>query len=183
MGGVAAFMAGMTAKCHRIVKYRRKINTVFTGCLPYSSDISLSGNTIDGTLGTAPQEYGIYIVPSVTGYKLTVEDNTIQNVKSHGFTIQGGGDGSAKTTIGEYSIKNNNFASWGLGGKDNRGAIKVWADTEIAPSDMSNSSVTALSEKAKEFVTHILNGGNTFGSQLENCCIFEFYGLPFDSLQ
>ena len=149
----------------------------------YSSDISLSGNTIDGTLGTAPQEYGIYIVPNVTGYKLTVEDNTIQNVKSHGFTIQGGGDGSAKTTIGEYSIKNNNFASWGLGGKDNRGAIKVWADTEIAPSDMSTSSVTALSEKAKEFVTHILNGGNTFGSQLENCCIFEFYGLPFDSLQ
>lgn len=149
----------------------------------YSSDISLSGNTIDGTLGTAPQEYGIYIVPNVTGYKLTVEDNTIQNVKSHGFTIQGGGDGSAKTTIGEYSIKNNNFASWGLGGKDNRGAIKVWADTEIAPSDMSTSSVTALSEKAKEFVTHILDGGNTFGSQLENCCIFEFYGLPFDSLQ
>lgn len=119
----------------------------------------------------------------MTGYKLTVEDNTIQNVKSHGFTIQGGGDGSAKTTIGEYSIKNNNFASWGLGGKDNRGAIKVWADTEIAPSDMSTSSVTALSEKAKEFVTHILNGGNTFGSQRENCCIFEFYGLPFDSLQ
>lgn len=149
----------------------------------YSSDITLSGNTIDGTLGTAPQEYGIYIVPNVTGYKLTVEDNTIQNVKSHGFTIQGCGDGSAKTTIGEYSIKNNNFASWGLGGKDNRGAIKVWADTEIAPSDMSTSSVTALSEKAKEFVTHILNGGNTFGSQLENCCIFEFYGLPFDSLQ
>ena len=56
----------------------------------------------DGTLGTAPQqEYGIYIVPNVTGYKLTVEDNTIQNVKSHGFTIQGGGEGSAKTTIGE----------------------------------------------------------------------------------
>ena len=105
----------------------------------------------------------------MTGYKLTVEDNTIQNVKSHGFTIQGGGDGSAKTTIGEYSIKNNNFASWGLGGKDNRGAIKVWADTEIAPSDMSTSSVTALSEKAKEFVTHILNGGNTFGSQPDLC--------------
>ena len=149
----------------------------------YTSDITLTGNIIDGTLGTAPQKYGIYIVPNVTGYKLTVEGNTLQNVGSHGFTIQGGGDGSAKTTIGEYSIKNNNFASWGLGGKDNRGAIKVWADTEIAPSDMSTSSVTALSEKAKEFVTHILNGGNTFGSQLENCCIFEFYGLPFDSLQ
>lgn len=29
----------------------------------YTSDITLTGNTIDGTLGTAPQKYGIYIVP------------------------------------------------------------------------------------------------------------------------
>ena len=150
---------------------------------PYTPDITLTGNTIDGELATTQQGYAVFIVPNVTGYKLTVTNNTFKNVQSHCFTIQGGGDGSAKTTIGEYSIKNNNFASWGLGGKDNRGAIKVWADTEIAPSDMSTSSVTALSEKAKEFVTHILNGGNTFGSQRENCCIFEFYGLAFNSLE
>lgn len=150
----------------------------------YTSDITLSGNTADGSLGAAPQEYGIYIVPNVTGYKLTVDGNTIKNVKSHGFTIQGSGDGSAKTTVGEYSITNNNFESWGLGGKDHRGAVKVWADIEIAPSDMGSLSVSDLSEKAKEFVTHILQGGNTFGQKPANGgCIFEFYGLPFDSLE
>ena len=72
--------------------------------------------------------------------------------------------------------------------KNNRAAqltVKTFGltDDPSYSSDMSTSSVTALSEKAKEFVTHILNGGNTFESQLENCCIFEFYGLPFDSLQ
>ena len=150
----------------------------------YTSDITLTGNTIDGTLGTAPQKYGIYIVPNVTGYKLTVESNTLQNVGSHGLVIQGSGDGSAKTTIGEYTITGNTFESWGLGGSENRGAVKVWADTGIAPYDLSSSNVEALSEKAKAFVTHILNGGNTFASPLPgNCCIFEFYGLAFDLLQ
>ena len=76
------------------------------------------------------------------------------------------------------------FESWGLGGSENRGAVKVWADTGIAPYDLSSSNVEALSEKAKAFVTHILNGGNTFASPLPgNCCIFEFYGLAFDLLQ
>ena len=152
----------------------------------YTSDITLTENTIDGTLGTAPQEYGIYIVPNVTGYKLTVEGNTLQNVGSHGFVIQGNGDGSATTTIGEYSITGNTFESWGLGEKENRGAVKVWADTEIAPEDLTGSSVNALSEKAKTFVNHILdkNNNNTFPSQLlDNCCIFEFYGFAFDSLE
>ena len=151
----------------------------------YTSDITLTGNTIDGTLGTAPQEYGIYIVPNVTGYKLTVEGNTIQKVGSHGFVIQGNGDGYATTTIGEYSIKGNKFESWGLGDKENRGAVKVWADTKIAP--YAQSSVNNLSEEARKFVNHILdkNNNNTFPSLSElpnNCCIFEFYGLPFNSL-
>lgn len=150
----------------------------------YTSDITLTGNIIDGTLGTAPQKYGIYIVPNVTGYKLTVEGNTLQNVGSHGFAIQGNGDGSATTTIGEYSITGNKFESWGLSGSDNRGAVKVWADSEMAPASLSDVSVSELSQKAKDFVTHILNGENTFASPLpENCCIFEFYGLAFDSLE
>ena len=150
----------------------------------YTSDITLTGNIIDGTLGTAPQKYGIYIVPNVTGYKLTVEGNTLQNVGSHGFAIQGNGDGSATTTIGEYSITGNKFESWGLSGSDNRGAVKVWADSEMAPASLSDVSVSELSQKAKDFVTHILNGGNTFASPLpENCCIFEFYGFPFNSLE
>ena len=150
----------------------------------YTSDITLTGNIIDGTLGTAPQKYGIYIVPNVTGYKLTVEGNTLQNVGSHGFAIQGNGDGSATTTIGEYSITGNKFESWGLSGSDNRGAVKVWADSEMAPASLSDVSVSELSQKAKDFVTHILNGGNTFASPLPgNCCIFEFYGLAFDSLE
>lgn len=154
----------------------------------YTSDITLTGNTIDGTLGTAPQKYGIYIVPNVTGYKLTVEGNTLQNVGSHGLVIQGSGDGSAKTTIGEYTITGNTFESWGLGGSENRGAVKVWADTEIAPVDLTESNVNALSEKAEAFVNHIIdkNNNNTFPALSElpnNCCIFEFYGLPFNSLK
>lgn len=151
----------------------------------YTSDITLSGNTIDGTLATTtPQGYAVFIVPNVTGYKLTVTDNTFKNVQSHCFTIQGCGDGSATTTIGEYSITGNKFESWGLSGSDNRGAVKVWADSEMAPASLSDVSVSELSQKAKDFVTHILNGGNTFASPLpENCCIFEFYGLAFDSLE
>ena len=150
----------------------------------YTSDITLTGNTIDGTLGTAPQKYGIYIVPNVTGYKLTVEGNTIQNVGSHGFVIQGTGDGRAKTTIGDYSISGNKFLSWGSAGAVNRGAVKVWGDTEMASSDMSKWTVSDLSQKAKDFVTHIIDGGNIFASPLpDNCCIFEFYGLPFNSLE
>ena len=151
----------------------------------YTSDITLTGNTIDGTLATTtPQGYAVFIVPNVTGYKLTVTDNTFKNVQSHCFTIQGCGDGSATTTIGEYSITGNKFESWGLSGSDNRGAVKVWADSEMAPASLSDVSVSELSQKAKDFVTHILNGGNTFASPLpENCCIFEFYGLAFDSLE
>ena len=152
---------------------------------PYTPDITLTGNTIDGTLGTTPQGYGIYIVPNVTGYKLTVEGNTIQKVGSHGFAIQGNGDGYATTTIGEYSIKGNKFESWGLGDKKNRGAVKVWEDVAIAPENLTGSSVNDLSEKAKTFVNHILdqNNNNTFPLQLrDNCCIFEFYGLAFNSL-
>ena len=152
----------------------------------YTSDITLSGNTIDGTLATTtPQGYAVFIVPNVTGYKLTVTDNIFKNVLSHCFTIQGCGDGSAKTTIGEYSITGNTFESWGLGGEKIRGAVKVWADTEIAPEDLTGSSVDALSEKAKDFVKHILdkNNDNKFPSQLpDKCCIFEFYGLAFNSL-
>ena len=93
-------------------------------------------------------------------------------------------------TIEGFEVKGELFinACGAAVAKNNRAAqltVKTFGLTD-APSyssDMSTSSVTALSEKAKEFVTHILNGGNTFGSQLENCCIFEFYGLPFDSLQ
>ena len=151
----------------------------------FTSDITLKGNTIDGNLANPTQQgYAVFIVPNVTGYKLTVDGNTFKNVQSHCFTIQGCGDGSAITTIGEYSFTNNKFESWGLGNKENRGAIKVWADTEIAPADMTSSSVSDLSQKAKDFVTHILNGNNDFKTPLDsNCCIFEFYGLAFNSLQ
>lgn len=151
----------------------------------FTSDITLKGNTIDGNLANPTQQgYAVFIVPNVTGYKLTVDGNTFKNVQSHCFTIQGCGDGSAITTIGEYSFTNNKFESWGLGNKKNRGAIKVWADTEIAPADMTSSSVSDLSQKAKDFVTHILNGNNDFKTPLDsNCCIFEFYGLAFNSLQ
>lgn len=149
---------------------------------PYTPDITLTRNTIDGTLSKDPLKYGIYIVPNVTEYKLTVEDNTIQNVSSHGFAIQGNGDGYATTTIGKYSIKDNKFESWGLGRENNRGAVKVWEDIAIAPENLT--SVNDLSEEARAFVNHILDGNNTFNteSSLNNRCIFEFYGLPFNSL-
>ena len=152
---------------------------------PYTPDITLTRNTIDGELATTQQGYAVFIVPNVTEYKLTVTDNTFKNVQSHCFTIQGSGDGYAKTTIGEYSITGNTFDSWGLGGKENRGAVKVWADTEIAPKDLTGSSVDVLTEKAEAFVKHILdkNNDNKFPSQLpDKCCIFEFYGLAFNSL-
>lgn len=149
----------------------------------YTSEIVIDGNTIDGSMATTPQGYALYIVPNVTGYSLSVKGNTFRNVQSHCFTIQGNGDGAAKTTVGEYDIKDNKFESWGLGGKENRGAVKVWADTEMAPADMTGGSVSSLSEKAKTFVKHILGNNNTFPSTLEsNCCFFEFYGLAFNEL-
>ena len=96
------------------------------------------------------------------------ENNTIE-----GFTVK---EELAMYACGTSVAKNNRAAQL---------TVKTFGltDDPSYSSDMSTSSVTALSEKAKEFVTHILNGRNTFGSQLENCCIFEFYGLPFDSLQ
>ena len=150
----------------------------------YTSDIEFIGNTVDGTLATTPQSYGIFLVPNVTGYKLNVTGNTIRNVGSHAFVIQGSGDGSAKTTPGAYSITENNFESWGLANGDNRGAVKVWADTSIAPESMEGGSVSDLSEAAKAFVNSVLSGNNVFPDPLrENCVIFEFYGLPFNSLE
>ena len=150
----------------------------------YTSDIEFVDNITDGSLGTAPQKYGIYIVPNVTDYKLKITGNTIKNTGSHALVIQGSGDGSAKTTPGAYAIAENHFESWGLANGDNRGAVKVWADTAIAPESMEGGSVSDLSEAARTFVNSVLSGNNVFPDPLrENCVIFEFYGLPFNSLE
>ncbi len=151
----------------------------------YTSDIDISDNIIDASLAaTTPQKYGIYIVPNVTGYRLSVTGNTLKNIGSHALVIQGCGDGSSVTTPGEYMISGNVFESWGLENGDNRGAVKVWADSAFAPESLENGSISDLTEEARLFVKSVLDGNNSFPASLrENCCIFEFYGLPFDSLE
>lgn len=49
---------------------------------------------------------------------------------------------------------------------------------------MEGGSVSDLSEAARTFVNSVLSGNNVFPDPLRNnCVIFEFYGLPFNSLE
>ncbi len=142
-------------------------------------NITIDGNTADGSIGTATNGYGMFIVPNATAYNLTLNDNTFVDVSSHAFVIQGCGDGKAVTAANSITVTENNFKSWGLGGKSNRAAIKIWADTKYAPA--SGSNVNQTTNALRELVVAIqAAGNNTFGSTAENTVEIDVYDIAAD---
>ena len=135
-----------------------------------SQSIAVNNNIITGGDGAA-NGYGVYIVPNVTDYDLTVTGNSFTNVRSHAISVQGCGDGSAVTAAKSITVTSNTFTSYGINNKADRAAFKIWEDTKLAPNDTD-----PLNEAAKALATTI-EGGNTFATDLgENCVVADFFG-------
>ena len=135
-----------------------------------SQSIAVNNNIITGGDGAA-NGYGVYIVPNVTDYDLTVTGNSFTNVKSHAISVQGCGDGSAVTAAKSITVNGNTFTSYGTNGKTGRAAFKIWEDTKLAPNgtDPLNEAAKALAKTVKE--------NNSFAAGLgENCVVADFYG-------
>ena len=135
-----------------------------------SQSIQVNGNTLTG--GTdAANGYGVYIVPNVTDYDLTVTGNTFAGISSHAISVQGCGDGNAVTAAKSITVTGNTFTSYGTNNKDGRAAFKIWEDTKLAPNgtDPLNNAAKALAEGVK--------ANNTFVAGLgSNCVVADFYG-------
>ena len=134
-------------------------------------NVSFTGNKLDGNIGTAANSYGVFMVPNATGYSLVVNGNTFDNVDSHAFVVQGCGDGAAVTAAESISLSDNTFNSWGLGGKSNRAAFKIWADTKYAP---ASSNLVGTTEAMRVLVQEIA-AANTFNSTAANTVQFDAY--------
>ncbi len=126
-------------------------------------DIQVLNNEITG--GETAFKYGIYIVPNTTNYDLTITGNKLSNIKDHAISVQGNGDGSAVTAAKSIAVNNNTFNSYGLDGKSNRAAFKIWNDTTLAPenSQTINKAAAALAASIKS--------SNTFSKELGEQCI------------
>ena len=131
----------------------------------------LNNNLTGGDTTKAPQGYGVYIVPNMTDYNLTVKGNTFTGIQSHAISVQGNGDGRAVTAAKSITVTGNTFTSYGLNNRDNRAAFKIWEDTVLAPNgtDPINEEAAALAASVKT--------NNTFSGYLgDNCVVADFYG-------
>ncbi len=128
---------------------------------------ALTGGDLGG--GGSVTKYGVYVVPNITDYDLTVTNNTFDNIVKHAIGVQGYGDGTAVTAAKSITVEDNKFNSYGTD-KDNRAAFKIWADTKLAPNDTDpvNEAAKALAEAVKN--------NNTFGSLDSTCVVADFYG-------
>ena len=134
-----------------------------------SQSIAVNNNIITGGDGAA-NGYGVYIVPNVTDYDLTVTGNSFTNVKSHAISVQGCGDGSAVTAAKSITVNGNTFTSYGTNGKTGRAAFKIWEDTKLAP-----NSTDPLNDAAKALAKSV-NDNNHFATLSTNCVVADFYG-------
>ena len=134
-----------------------------------SQSIAVNNNIITGGDGAA-NSYGVYIVPNVTDYDLTVTGNSFTNVKSHAISVQGNGDGSAVTAAKSITVTGNTFTSYGTNNKTDRAAFKIWEDTKLAPNgtDPLNDAAKALAKS--------VNDNNYFATLGTNCVVADFYG-------
>ena len=134
-----------------------------------SQSIAVNNNIITGGDGAA-NSYGVYIVPNVTDYDLTVTGNSFTNVKSHAISVQGCGDGSAVTAAKSITVTGNTFTSYGTNNKPGRAAFKIWEDTKLAPNgtDPLNDAAKALAKS--------VNDNNNFATLGTNCVVADFYG-------
>ena len=135
-----------------------------------SQSIVVNNNIITGGANAA-NGYGVYVVPNVSDYDLTVTGNTFTNVQSHAVSVQGCGDGSAVTAAKSITVTGNTFTSYGTNGKTGRAAFKIWEDTKLAP-----NGTDPLNEAAKA-LAKMVNENNSFAADLgENCVVADFYG-------
>ena len=134
-----------------------------------SQSIAVNNNIITGGDGAA-NSYGVYIVPNVTDYDLTVTGNSFTNVKSHAISVQGCGDDSAVTSAKSITVTGNTFTSYGTNNKTGRAAFKIWEDTKLAPNgtDPLNDAAKALAKS--------VNDNNYFATLGTNCVVADFYG-------
>ena len=147
-------------------------------------NITVQGNTVDGSLGTSSQQYGLYIVPENADYNLTVRGNSFVNIGSHAICIQGTGQGGDQKPAGRITVAGNRFESWGTNAeKDNRAAFKIWGDPKLAPEEHVGTYTGVLTDAARELVKQILASGNTYSGKVEGKnWYFDFYGCYFDQL-
>ena len=128
---------------------------------------ALTGGDLGGGSVT---KYGVYVVPNITDYNLTVTNNTFDNIVKHAIGVQGCGDGQAVTAANSITVKNNSFNSYGTD-NDSRAAFKIWEDTNLAPSG------TALLNEAAKALAAAVKTDNAFGRNLNNTCVVaDFYG-------
>ena len=128
---------------------------------------ALTGGDLGGGSVT---KYGVYVVPNITDYNLTVTNNTFDNIVKHAIGVQGCGDGQAVTAAKSITVEGNKFNSYGTD-KDNRAAFKIWADTKLAPNDTD-----PLNEAAKALAKAV-EDNNAFGNELDSTCVVaDFYG-------
>ena len=128
---------------------------------------ALTGGDLGGGSVT---KYGVYVVPNITDYNLTVTNNTFDNIVKHAIGVQGCGDGQAVTAANSITVKSNSFNSYGTD-NDNRAAFKIWEDTNLAPSG------TALLNEAAKALAAAVKTDNAFGRNLNNTCVVaDFYG-------
>ena len=134
-----------------------------------SQSIAVNNNIITGGDGAA-NSYGVYIVPNVTDYDLTVTGNSFTNVKSHAISVQGCCDGIAVTAAKSITVTDNTFTSYGTNNKTGRAAFKIWEDTKLAPNgtDPLNDAAKALAKS--------VNDHNYFATLGTNCVVADFYG-------
>ena len=128
---------------------------------------ALTGGDLGGGSVT---KYGVYVVPNITDYNLTVTNNTFDNIVKHAIGVQGCGDGQAVTAAKSITVEGNKFNSYGTD-KDNRAAFKIWADTKLAPND------TDLLNEAAKALAKAVEDNNAFGNELDSTCVVaDFYG-------
>ena len=128
---------------------------------------ALTGGDLGGGSVT---KYGVYVVPNITDYNLTVINNTFDNIVKHAIGVQGCGDGQAVTAAKSITVEGNKFNSYGTD-KDNRAAFKIWADTKLAPND------TDLLNEAAKALAKAVEDNNAFGNELDSTCVVaDFYG-------
>ena len=128
---------------------------------------ALTGGDLGGGSVT---KYGVYVVPNITDYDLTVTNNTFDNIVKHAIGVQGCGDGQAVTAAKSITVENNDFNSYGTD-NDNRAAFKIWEDTKLAP-----NGTASLNEAAKALAAAV-KADNTFGANLNSTCVVaDFYG-------
>ena len=140
-----------------------------------NANIQISNNILNGG------DYGIYLVPNHSGYKLTISGNEFNNIKKHAIAIMGNQSDipatpETMTAADTISVTQNTFNSYGMDGKP-RAAFKIWNDTKFAPKDSATITSAAATLVAS------IKDSNTFSSSLgKNCVAALIYDLGIVAL-